>query len=141
MTNTHTDTFRNNPWIMNLLLICDKRQRDRERERLDTDTRIFRAHVYTRSLSQTITHTLTPKHTRRMCACLCARARVCLCYFLKGEQPPSASVYWYLDQTSACRLGKHQSKWLCSAVSSPATARPLQDRLHEPTRPKSVLVD
>jgi hypothetical protein len=136
---TNTDTFRNNPWIMNLLLICDKRQRDRERERVDTDTRIFRVHVYTRSLFQTITHTLTPKHTRQMCVCLCAR--VCLSYFLKGEQPPSASVYWYLDQTSACRLAKHQSKWLCSAVSSPATARPLQDRLHEPTRSKSVLVD
>jgi hypothetical protein len=43
----------------------------------------------------------------------CARARVCLCYCLKGEQPTSASVYWYLDQTSTCRLGKHQRKLSC----------------------------
>jgi hypothetical protein len=64
-----------------------------ERERLDTDTRIFRGHEYTRSLSQTITQTLTPKHTRRMCVCVFARARVCLCCCSKGEQPPSASVY------------------------------------------------
>jgi hypothetical protein len=72
----------------------DKRQRDRERERLDSDTRIFRAHAYTRSLSHPITQTLTPKHTRRMGVCVCAfTVLACLCYCLKGEQPPSTSVY------------------------------------------------
>ena len=65
-----------NPWIMNLIVIRDK---ETERER-DTDTRIFRAHEYTRSLSQTITQTLTSKHTRRMCVCVCVFARaVCDC--------------------------------------------------------------
>ena len=38
-TNTHAETFRNNPWIILIL-----RER-RERERLDTETRISRAHV------------------------------------------------------------------------------------------------
>ena len=47
--------------------------------------------------SQTITQTLTPKHTRRMCVCVvCFRTsvcvfsydRTCLRYSLKGEQPP-----------------------------------------------------
>ncbi len=32
-----------------------ERERESERERLDTDTRIFCAHVHTRSLSQTVT--------------------------------------------------------------------------------------
>jgi hypothetical protein len=73
---------------------CDKRQKDRERERFDSDTRIFRAHAYTRSLSQIIIQPLTPKHTRRMGVCFWAfAARACLRYCLKGEQPPSASVY------------------------------------------------
>ena len=72
---------------------CDKRQRDRETERMDNDTRIFRAHEYTRSLTQTITQTLTPKHKKNVCLCVCSRAPCVLCYCLKGEQPPSASVY------------------------------------------------
>ena len=40
-----------------------------------------------------------------------------------------------------CTLGKLQSKLLCGVVGSPATARPLPDRLHQPTPPKSVYVD
>jgi hypothetical protein len=33
-------------------------------------------------------------------------------------------------------FGRHQSKWLCSAAVSPATARPLQDLLHQTTPAK-----
>ena len=98
---------------------CDKRQKDRERERFDSDTRIFRAHAYTRSLSQTITQTLTPKHKENVC--VFARA-VCALLLLKGRAAAERVSLWagYLGQTSACRFGKHQSKWLCSAVGSPA---------------------
>jgi hypothetical protein len=32
-------------------------------------------------------------------------------------------------QKAACRLTKQQSKWLCSALGSPATATPLKGRV------------
>ncbi len=41
-------------------------------------------------------------------------------------------------QKAACRLGKQQSMWLCSALGSPATARPLQGRVHQSPPPKST---
>jgi hypothetical protein len=50
------------------LLISERGEKVTGRERLDTDTRIFRAHVYTFSLSHNIKNIFTPpKHTRRMC--------------------------------------------------------------------------
>ncbi len=56
-----------------------------------------------------------------MCVC------VCVCNCPKGEPPPSASVYRRVFlQKPACRLGKQQSNRLCSALGSPATARPLK---------------
>jgi hypothetical protein len=101
----------------------DKRQRDKETERMDTDTRIFRAHEYTRSLSQTITQTLSHPNTQEESVSVCVFARaVCALLLLKGRAAAERVSLWagYLDQTSACRFGKHQSKWLCSAVGSPA---------------------
>jgi hypothetical protein len=44
----------------------------------------------------------------------------------------------FSGQKGACRLGKQQSKWLCSALGSPATARPLQGGLHQSPTPKST---
>ena len=72
----------------------------------------------------------SPKHTRRICVCVC----VCLCDCLKGEHPPSVSDYGLGSLPRNCgRLGKHQRKWLCTAVGSPATTRPFQDVLHKTT--------
>ena len=71
---------------------CDKRQRERENGQWYQD---FRAHEYTRSLSQTITQTLTPKHTRRMCVCVCVRARPCvLVLLLKGRAAAERVSLW-----------------------------------------------
>ena len=68
---------------------------------------------------------------------VCVCEYVCVCYCLRRAAAERFSLWTgYLDQTSACRFGKHQSKWLCSAVGSPTTARPLQDRLHQPTHAK-----
>ena len=64
---------------------------------------------------------------------------VCVSVFLPKKQAASERVsLWagFLGETAACSLGKHQSEWLCSSVSSPATASPLQDRLHQPTPAK-----
>ena len=109
------------------ILISERRERDRER--LGTDTRIFRAHVNTRSLSHTI------QHTRRMFVIVCVCASVLLLKRRAAAERVSLFTV-FLHQTAACRLGKHQSKWLCSAVGSPATAGPLQDRLNQPTPAK-----
>jgi hypothetical protein len=54
-------------------------------------------------------------------ACEC----VCVCVLLLKRRAAGEHVHlWvgFLGQTAACRLGKHQSKWLCSDVDSPATA-------------------
>ncbi len=68
-----------------------------------------------------------------MCVC------VCVCNCPKGEPPPSASVYRRVFlQKPACRLGKQQSKRLCSALGSPATARPLKGHLHQSPPLKST---
>ena len=101
---------------MNLIVTRDK---ETERQRMDTDTRIFRAHEYTRSVSQTITQTLTPKHKQNVC--VFARA-VCALLLIKGRAAAERVSLWagYLGQTSAFRFVKNQSKWLCSAVGSPA---------------------
>ena len=139
MTNTHADTFRNNPWILNLILICDKRRTDRERD--STLIPGFVEHMHERAHFLKPSHTLSHPNTRRMCVwvCVCVCARPCvLVLWLKRRSAAERVRLWagYLGQTSARRLGKHQSEWLCSAVGSPATARPLQDRLHQPTHDK-----
>jgi hypothetical protein len=93
-TNTHAATFSNNPWIK-LVSRRQYRKGHRHIETLDTDTRILRAHACMRSVFHTIKDTLAAyKHRRRMCVCVCVCVCVCgVCYCLKGEQSPSASVY------------------------------------------------
>ena len=58
------------------------------------------------------------------------------------EQPPSASVYraGFPGQKAVCRLGKQQSKWLCSDLASPATTRLLKGHLHQSPPPKSTII-
>ncbi len=58
----------------------------------DTDTRIFRAHVETRSLCHNIKNTFTPPKHTRMCV-IVRHVCVCVCDCFRNEQPPSASVY------------------------------------------------
>ncbi len=83
VTNTHADTFRNNPWIMNLI-VRKETKRQRERDNSDTDTKIFRAHEYpsihalTFSNNHTKSHIQT--HKKNVCVCVFARDRVCLYY-------------------------------------------------------------
>ena len=68
-----------------------------------------------------------------MCVlCVC----VCVCVLLLERRAVAECVsLWaaFLGRTATCRLGKHQSKWLCRAAGSPVTARQLQDHLHQPT--------
>ena len=63
---------------------------------------------------------------------------VCVCVsFLERRAAAERVSLWtgFPGQTAACRLGKRQSKWLCGALGSPATAGPLPDRL--PVQPQS----
>ena len=52
------------------------------------------------------------RHTQ--CVCVC----VCYCYKRRAAGERVSLLAGFLGQTTACRLGKHQSKWLCSAVGS-----------------------
>ncbi len=53
------------------------------REKLDTDTRIFRAHVETRSLCHNIKNTFTPPKHTRMCV-IVRHVCVCVCVIASG---------------------------------------------------------
>jgi hypothetical protein len=92
VSHTHAGTFRNNPWIMNLTLTRDK---ETKRQREWTLIPGFFVHMNTRAhflkQSHKLSHTQT--HKKNVCLCVCSRAPCVLCYCLKGEQPPSASVY------------------------------------------------
>ncbi len=112
-----------------------RRQKERE-------TRHWYQHfscTYIHELTFSNNHKHAHSQTHKKNVCVFVRARPCLCYCLKGEQSPSSSVYWYLDQTFAYRLDKHQSKWLCSVVDLPTTSRPLQDRCTRPPRQSQYL--
>ncbi len=75
-TNTHADTFRNNPCII-LISRRQYRKGHRHIETLHTDTRICRANACTRSVFHITKDTLPAhKHRRRMCVCVC----VCVCH-------------------------------------------------------------
>ena len=53
--------------------------------------------------------------------------RVCVLLLMRQAAADRVSSWaGFPGQTTARRLDKHQCKWLCSAVGSPATARPLQ---------------
>ena len=101
-----------------------KRDKETERERIHTDTRFFvdiisRAHFLKQS------HKLSHPNTQDEGVCVCVLARPCVLVLLLRRRAAAERVsLWagYLDQTSACRFGKHQSKWLCSAVGSPTSA-------------------
>ena len=130
---------------MNLILIV-KRDKETERERESTLIPGFFVDISTRAHFLKQSHKLSHPNTQDecVCVCVCVRARPSVLMLLRRKRAAAERVsLWagYLDQTSAHRFGKHQIKWLCSAVGSAATARPLQERLNEPTPPKSVLVD
>ena len=63
------------------------------------------------------------------------KENVCVCDCVTGEQPSNVSVYGrdslVKHPSRRYRLCKHQSKWLCSVVDSPATVRSLPGRLHK----------
>ncbi len=102
---------------------CDKRQRDRETERTLTLMPGFFVHMNTHAHFLKQSHKLSHPNTQEEGVCVCVRARPCvLVLLLKGRAAAERVSLWagYLDQTSACRFGKHQSKWLCSAVGPPA---------------------
>ena len=99
---------------------CDKRQRDRENGQWYQDFSCTWIHELTFSNNHTNSHPQT--HKKNVCLCVCSRAPCVLVLLLKGRAAAERVSLWagYLDQTSACRFGKHQRKWLCSAVGSSA---------------------
>jgi hypothetical protein len=116
------------------------RDKETERERESTLIPGFFVDISTRA--HFLKQTLTPKHTRRMCVCVCVRARPCVLVLLLRKRAAAERVsLWagYLDQTSARRFGKHQSKWLCSALGSPATASRSKSGLTSPPRQSQYL--
>ena len=55
----------------------------------------FFVHMNTRAeFSETITQTFTPKHTRRMCLCVCSRALCVLVLLLKGRAAAERVSLW-----------------------------------------------
>ncbi len=58
--------------------------------------------------------------------------------FCRNRCPSCGQPAHRFLQKPVCRLGKQQSKRLCSALGSPATARPLKGRLHKSPPPKST---
>ena len=92
----------------------DKQRRSAAHSRM-TSTPLSITHIHTRE---------THRHKQRTCV----RVRVI---------PGKASS----RRARQCGLCERQIKRLCGTVGSPATARPLPDRLHQPTPPKSVCVD
>ena len=90
-------------------------------------------HAFSFSHHQRHSHTTqTPKENVCVCVCVC----VFVCVIAEKRRAVAERVsLWagFLDQTATCRLGKHQSKCLCRTADSPATARTLQDHLHQPT--------
>ncbi len=97
---------------------CDERQRDRENGQWYQDFSYTWIHALTFSKNHTNSHTQTHKKN----VCVCSRAPCVLVLLLKGRAAAEHVSLWagYLEHTSACRFGKHQSKCLCSAVGSPA---------------------
>jgi hypothetical protein len=78
------------------------------RERLDTDTRIFRAHVETRSLCHNIKkHFHTTQTHKNVCDC---SECVCVCVRLLKKRAAAERVSLWaglMGQTAACIFGKH----------------------------------
>jgi hypothetical protein len=123
-----------------------KRDKETERERESTLIPGFfvdistRAHFLKQSHKQS--HKLSHPNTQDECVCVCVRARPCVLVLLRRKRAAAERVnLWagYLDQTSARRFGKHQSKWLCSAVGSPATASRSKSGLTSPPRQSQYL--
>ena len=115
-----------------------------EKERDSTLKPGFPVHMYTSALFLTLSNTFSPQNTHKENVCVCVCVNVC-CY-LQGEQSTDTFVerlsLWarFLGLTVAYILDKHQSMWLYSAVGSPVTVRPLQDRLHTTHHPSQVHV-
>ena len=77
MTNTDADTFRNNPWIMNLIVIRDK---ETKRERDSTVIPGFFVHMHTRAHFLTPSHKLSHPNTQEGWVCVYVRSpRVLAC--------------------------------------------------------------
>jgi hypothetical protein len=133
-TNTHAATFRNNPWI----ILISRRQYRKGHRHIDTrhgyqDFPCTCMHAFCFSHYQRHSGTTqTPK--KNVCVCCVHVCVVCVLLLKRQAVAERVSLLAaFVGGTATCKLDKHQRKWLCRAAGSPATARQLQDHLHQPT--------